>query len=660
MRTDVTRLRVGLMPYLNSVAFYRALDASQFDLVSLPPRAMAAAVERGALDAGPLPLAEVLRMGAALRPIGDFCVATGERANSVLLLSKLPAESLGGKAVAVTSHTATSIQMLRVLFADRWKTSPGKYVELDEPHDAKLVIGDEALRLRRPSAEYPHVYDLGAEWRLLTGLPFVFAVWAARADVDKAAADQLTKALGHSVETAMSQVDAIAREHKSAYMTEADVASYVRSFIYKLGTQEKQAVEEFKARLSRLPQWRPGEAMAVVGRHDGARLGGNKMLSHIREKVADGERVTQEEGLYLMSESDLLDLAPLAQAWRWRHNPEPNVTFVVDTNLNYTNICDAYCSFCAFYRTDPSDPSAYTYTVEQIMDKIGRSVEKGVTTVLMQGGLNNALPFSYYTDMVRETVRQYPSVTPHYWSAPEIMKMCQVSGVGIRGVMQSLWAAGQRTMPGGGSEILSNRVKAEISRFKPKDTVDQWTQVHVEAHRVGFQTTATMMYGHVETDEDIVESLEHIRGVQDQAVGQPGGFTAFIPWSYKKSNTALAKKVAEEAGPNKYLRIIALSRIYLDNVPHIQASWFSEGRKTGQIALQFGADDFGGTLFDENVMLAAGFYNRTTVDEIKALIREAGFTPAQRTTKYEVVQVFAQDAPAKSQAASVGVGAGGR
>jgi cyclic dehypoxanthinyl futalosine synthase len=268
--------------------------------------------------------------------------------------------------------------------------------------------------------------------------------------------------------------------------------------------------------------------------------------------------------------------------------------------------------------------------------------------------------------------------------------MCEVSGKGIRDVMQSLWDAGQRTMPGGGSEILSNRVKAVISRFKPKDTVDQWTQVHIEAHRVGFQTTATMMYGHVEADEDIVESLEHIRGVQDQALsplptgeGQSlprakaggegearnrsshtgtvrGGFTAFIPWSYKKANTALAKKVAEEAGPNKYLRIIALSRIYLDNVPHIQASWFSEGRKTGQIALQFGADDFGGTLFDENVMLAAGFYNRTTVDEIKALIREAGFTPAQRTTKYEVVEVFGQDAPAKQHAAPVSVGAGGR
>ena len=380
------------------------------------------------------------------------------------------------------------------------------------------------------------------------------------------------------------------------------------------------------------------------------------MLHQIREKVAAGERITPAEGLFLLSKADLLDLAPLAQTCRWRHNPAPQVSFVVDTNLNYTNICDAYCSFCAFYRTDPSDPSAYTYTVEQIMEKIGRAAGKGVTTVLMQGGLNSALPLDYYTEMVCETRRQYPSVTPHYWSAPEIMKMSQVSGKSVHDVLQALWDAGQRTMPGGGSEILSDRVKAVISRFKPKDTVDQWTQVHVEAHKIGFVTTATMMYGHVETDEDIVESLEHIRIVQDEAKGQPGGFTAFIPWSYKRANTALGKKVKEEAGPNRYLRIIALSRIYLDNVPHIQASWFSEGRKTGQIALQFGADDFGGTLFDENVMLAAGFYNRATIDEVKALISEAGFVPAQRTTSYKVLEVFEKDVPVKPLAVPVRLG----
>ncbi|MEE8363692.1 MAG: CofH family radical SAM protein [Dehalococcoidia bacterium] len=370
-------------------------------------------------------------------------------------------------------------------------------------------------------------------------------------------------------------------------------------------------------------------------------------LASIREVVRAGGRISADEALFLLRDADLLDLAPLAQTWRFRHNPERTATFVVDTNFNYTNICDAYCSFCAFYRTDPSDPSAYTYTVEQIMEKIGVAVEKGVTTVLMQGGLNGELPLDYYTSMVSESLRLYPQVTPHYYSAPEIMKMAQVSEMPVRAVLQALKDAGQRSLPGGGSEVLSDRVKAEISRFPPKATVADWTVVHEEAHAIGLRTTATMMYGHIETPEEVVESLEHIRDVQDKAVaaGQPG-FTAFIPWSYKRENTALGRKVENEAGANEYLRIIALSRVFLDNVAHIQASWFSEGRKTGQVALHFGADDFGGTLFDENVMLAAGFYNRTTVEEIKTIISDAGFAPAQRTTEYDILERFEQGAPA--------------
>ena len=364
------------------------------------------------------------------------------------------------------------------------------------------------------------------------------------------------------------------------------------------------------------------------------------MLKQITEKVFSGQRISSEEGLWLMQEAELLDLVPLADYWRQRHNPNKSVSYVVDTNLNYTNLCDAYCSFCAFYRTDPNDPSAYTYTVEQIMDKIERARESGVRTVLMQGGLNSELQLDYYVEMVSETKKRFPDVTPHYWSAPEIVRMTEVSEMDYEQVFTALWDAGQRSMPGGGSEILSNEVKATVSRFKPKDTVDQWTEVHEAAHRVGFKTTATMMYGHVEKDHHVIESLEHIRRVQDEALknDNDGGFTAFIPWSYKKDNTALAKLVEEEAGPNQYLRIIALSRIMLDNIPHIQASWFSEGKKTGQIALRFGADDFGGTLFDENVMLAAGFYNRTTEDEVREMISEAGYSPIQRLTNYEIVE----------------------
>ena len=367
-------------------------------------------------------------------------------------------------------------------------------------------------------------------------------------------------------------------------------------------------------------------------------------IEQIREKVDARERLSEAEGLYLARDAELLDLVPLAQAARNHHNPNNLVTYVVDTNLNYTNLCNAYCSFCAFYRTDPNDPSAYTYTVEQIMEKIGRAVKKGVTTILMQGGLNENLPLDYYLEMVRECRKRYPGVTPHFWSAPEIWQMADVSKKSLEEVFEALWEAGQFSMPGGGAEILTDKVRKEISRFHPKDTWQKWTDVHIAAHKVGFKTTATMMYGHIENDEDIVESFVHIRDVQDLALknGNDGGFTAFIPWSYKRENTALGKQVAREAGPNSYLRIIALSRLMLDNVPHIQASWFSEGKKVGQTALHFGADDFGGTLYDENVMLAAGFYNRTTEDEIQSLISDVGFVAAQRLTNYDVVNVKEQ------------------
>jgi cyclic dehypoxanthinyl futalosine synthase len=359
------------------------------------------------------------------------------------------------------------------------------------------------------------------------------------------------------------------------------------------------------------------------------------MLDTVRAKVEAGERITTQEGLFLLREASLLDLAPLAQAVRYRHNPKPVVTFVIDTNLNYTNVCDAYCTFCAFYRREKA-PDAYTHSIDEVMEMMGQAASKGVTTVLLQGGLNPNLPLGYYVDLVGEARRRFPHIHPHFFSAPEIMKVSQVSGLPVREVLLELQKAGLKTIPGGGSEVLSNRVKRKISRLFPKGKVDDWTAVHREAHRLGYRTTATMMYGHLEEDEDVVEHLEHVRSLQDET----GGFTAFIPWSYKAENTALASRVKRLAGPNRYLRTIAASRIYLDNIQHIQASWFSEGKKTGQVALHFGADDFGGTLFDENVMQEAGFYNRTSVEEVANLIRDAGFTPAQRTTLYEIVRHY--------------------
>ncbi|MFQ5797283.1 MAG: cyclic dehypoxanthinyl futalosine synthase [Bacteroidota bacterium] len=357
------------------------------------------------------------------------------------------------------------------------------------------------------------------------------------------------------------------------------------------------------------------------------------MVREILKKVRGGERISSEEGLTLLQKAELLDLGELANEIRYQKNPKPWVTFAIDTNPNYTNICNVDCIFCAFYR-HPGEEGEYTYTVDHMIQKFKESAAKGVTTVLLQGGVNPALPFEYYIDLVRRTVEKVPEIHPHFFSTSEIIGMSEVSGLMVRGVLQRLWDAGLRTIPGGGAEILSNRVKKKIS-FK-KGTSEDWLSVMREAHRIGFKTTATMMYGHIEMDEDVIQHLESIRQLQDET----GGFTAFVPWSFKPGNTPLEKIIPHYATSTRYMQILALARIYLDNFPHIQASWFSEGKKAGQIGLHFGADDFGGTLYEENVHAAANFVNKTNVEEVIALIREAGFVPAQRTTLYQILRVF--------------------
>lgn len=364
-------------------------------------------------------------------------------------------------------------------------------------------------------------------------------------------------------------------------------------------------------------------------------------LSDIHTKVRSGERLSREEGLFLLQKGELLDLGDLANTIRFKKNPEPRVTFVVDTNPNYTNICNIDCIFCAFYR-HAGEAGEYTYSVDRMIQNFKESAAKGVTTILLQGGVNPEVPFEYYVEMVERTVKEVPEVAPHFWSTSEIIGMAAVSSLTVPQVLQRLWDAGQRSIPGGGAEILSDRVKKKIS--SKKGTSADWLNVMREAHKIGFKSTATMMYGHLEKEEDIIEHLEVIRQLQDEY----HGFTAFVPWSFKPGNTPLEKIIPHYATANQYYKIIAFSRIYLDNFNHIQASWFSEGKKAGQIALHFGADDFGGTLLEENVHAAANFVNKTNTEECIELIHGAGFSAAQRTTLYEVIR----EHPVAEQAAA--------
>ena len=356
-------------------------------------------------------------------------------------------------------------------------------------------------------------------------------------------------------------------------------------------------------------------------------------LERIRDHALDGKRLDREDGRFLLTEAPLLGVGAVASEVRFTRIPGKVVTFVIDSNPNYTNVCVTDCQFCAFYRK-PGDPEAWTLTVDEVLAKVESAAAQGATTVLLQGGHNPELPLDYYLTIVRETRRRFPQVTPHFFTASEIQTLAQTTSLPLGGVLDRLWDAGQRTLPGGGAEVLSERVRTRIAPKKGGPAA--WLEVHREAHRRGFKSTATMMYGHVEGVDDLLDHFDAVRELQDLF----GGFTAFVPWSFKPGNTLLEKWIKRYKGPNAYLRMLAVARVYLDNFDHIQASWFSEGKRAGQIALHFGADDWGGTLFEENVHRAADYVNRITVDEIVTLIQEAGFTPAQRTTEYEILRIY--------------------
>ncbi len=341
-------------------------------------------------------------------------------------------------------------------------------------------------------------------------------------------------------------------------------------------------------------------------------------------------RINREAGLALLADPDLPRLGALAQEARFALHPEAQVTYIIDTNPNYTNICTVGCRFCAFFRS-PESGDGYTSTVEEIAATAQTAARAGATTMLLQGGINPDLPLDYFVSLVREVKKAAPGITPHFFSPPEIHALAARSGLEVRQVLDQLYEAGQRTIPGGGAEILSSRVRQRLS--PEKCSPDQWLEVMRQAHLAGFRTTATMMFGHLETDEEIIEHLDRLRSLQDET----GGFTAFIPWSYKPGNTDLPSVTPRAAASLRYLRLLALARLYLDNVPHIQASWFSEGKSIGQLALHFGADDFGGVLLEENVHRSADYVVTSDEEEVRILISEAGFEPVQRDTLYQPV-----------------------
>lgn len=349
-------------------------------------------------------------------------------------------------------------------------------------------------------------------------------------------------------------------------------------------------------------------------------------MQTIIDKALAGERLNGDEFLALAERGDLYQLGFLANAIRQRKHPEPMVTYVIDRNINYTDICISACKFCAFFKA-PEDAAGSVLTNEELGQKIEETKALGGTQILLQGGLHPDKPLEFYEEMLR-FIKGY-DIHIHGFSPPEVCHFAKLSGLSVREVLVRLQQAGLDSIPGGGAEILCDRVRQETA--PRKCSADEWIGVMEAAHNLGMRTTATMMFGHIETMAERLEHLDRVRDLQDRT----GGFTAFIPWPFQPDNTVLAHLPKTTA--MHYLKMLALSRIYLDNVPNIQASWVTQGPKIAQLSLFFGANDFGSTMIEENVVAAAGVGFRLSEQEIRTLVEEAGLTPRQRRMDYTLV-----------------------
>jgi len=357
-------------------------------------------------------------------------------------------------------------------------------------------------------------------------------------------------------------------------------------------------------------------------------------LEYLLDKAVNGERLSPEEGLELLRSHDLLALGRAADAVCRRLHPEPYRTYNIDRNINYTNVCAAVCDFCAFYRKS-TDPDAYVLSREVLYQKIEETIALGGDQILLQGGLHPSLKLEWYEDLLRDIKSRYPQINIHAFSAPEIWHFHKINKLPLREVLRRLKEAGMGSLPGGGAEILVDRVRKAIT--VNKCLTEEWLEVHRAWHELGGKSTCTMMFGHVETLADRIETLERLRQLQDET----GGFTAFICWTFQPENTDLAH--IPPAGAFEYLKTQAVSRLYLDNIKNIQSSWVTQGPKIGQLALLFGANDMGSLMIEENVVAAAGTIYYLTLEEIRNAIRELGYIPRQRNVFYEYIDPEPQE-----------------
>lgn len=624
-----------------------------FDVQPALPSDCAAALANGECDLALVPVASYVEHPEweVVPGIGIGCRGAVE---TVVVCADAPIESLA--CIYLDGASRSSALLLRLLLHERGLTPRLERVEhglgealvrASNGQAGALVIGDAAFGL---ASRFAQVWDLGAKWFELTGLPMVFAFWAARPGVlGPEHVDALQRArdrsLGKYAEAIAKQYrdDLIARADANA-LPETSYSDYLRKTIrYGLETQQREGLVEYLSRcrlagLIEIPGLHAEDQVHVkfVGTAAPQQLVAARRrrvepldVDALLERAANGGRLDLAEGVFLYENAPLMRLGAAADRRRAALHDDGLVTYIIDRNVNYTNVCVTRCKFCNFY-VPPTDKSgrAYVLSKDQLAAKFRETEALGGIQILLQGGLNPELDLAWYEDLFRWTKRNF-SLRLHALSPTEIIHIAQIEDLPVIEVLRRLQVAGMDSLPGGGAEILDDEIRNRISPFK--NSTDEWLDVMRAAHQLGMRSSATMVFGFQETAEHILMHMDRLRSLQDET----GGFTAFISWPFQAAGTRL--KLRDDTSAFRYLRVQALARLYLDNIPNIQVSWPTLGPEIGEIALRFGANDFGSVMIEENVVSTAGAHFMMTAQEIEQHIRLAGFVPRRRTMEYRLL-----------------------
>ncbi len=656
-------LRVCAVSFLNAWPLYQPLlerpplgDDGEplFRVHEALPAECARQLAAGECDVALVPVASYLEH-PEWEVVPEVAIAARGAVQTVVVVSDVPLAQV--TRIHLDAASRSSVLLLRTLLASEGLTPElvpaphGEGADRVRGSEAALVIGDAAFEL---STRFAHRMDLGAQWLALTGLPMVFAFWAARPGV---LTEAHVAALHAARDRGLQQAELLARRYRERRVAaeqpaldEAFYANYLRRAIrYRLDAWEREGLVEYIARSHELGLHEAGDVHVrfcsrehegvAAARRERPAITTPRSVEALLERAAAGERLALHEGIMLYEQADTLALGDAADRRRQALHPEGVVTYIIDRNVNYTNVCTARCKFCNFY-VPPTRKlqEGYVHSKEVLAQKFRETEALGGVQILLQGGLNPDLRLDWYEDLFRWTKQNF-RLKLHALSPTEIIHIAHLEDLSVREVLVRLRDAGMDSLPGGGAEILHDEVRNRISPFK--NTTDEWLEVMRQAHALGMKTTCTMVFGFQETAEHTLVHLDRLRRVQDEALvrrregGGDGLFTAFIVWPFQADGTRL--KLRDDTSAWRYLRLQALARLYLDNIPNLQVSWPTLGPEIGEVALRMGANDFGSVMIEENVVSQAGAHFMLTAAQIEHHIRAAGFAPRRRNMQYDLL-----------------------